>query len=98
MIGPDRIWAWSRLEWKTDSGTWSVCELPRSTEYIRRDPAVLAALPEVQAMIAEAVAREREACAVTVELCATDCIFEAKACRLNDQWAAAIHKRGEGQP
>jgi hypothetical protein len=31
--------------------------------FIRRDPAVLAALPEVQALVAEAVAQERERCA-----------------------------------
>jgi hypothetical protein len=30
--------------------------------FIRRDPAVLAALPEVKAMLAEAVAWERERC------------------------------------
>ena len=30
--------------------------------FIRRDPAVLAALPEVKAMLAEAVAQERERC------------------------------------
>ncbi len=33
------------------------------TEYIRRDPTIIAALPEVQALVAEAVAAEREACA-----------------------------------
>ena len=49
MTGPDRIWIdryggkWSHA----DGGTQDV-------EYIRRDPAVLAALPEVQAMIAAA--------------------------------------------
>jgi hypothetical protein len=31
--------------------------------YVRRDPATLAALPEVAAMVAEAVAQERERCA-----------------------------------
>ena len=49
MTGPDRIWIdrhggnWSPM----DGGTQDI-------EYIRRDPAVLAALPEVQAMIAAA--------------------------------------------
>lgn len=50
MTAPDRIWidAWG--------GNWS----PRSggtqeLEYVRRDPAVLAALPEVQAMVEEAI-------------------------------------------
>jgi hypothetical protein len=35
--------------------------------FIRRDPAVLAALPEVQALVAEAVAQERERCAKVAE-------------------------------
>ena len=49
MTGPDRIWIdrhggnWSPM----DGGTQDI-------EYIRRDPAVLAALPEVQALIAAA--------------------------------------------
>ena len=49
MTGPDHIWIdryggkWSHA----DGGTQDV-------EYIRRDPAVLAALPEVQALIAAA--------------------------------------------
>lgn len=120
---------------------WDAVEEHIDYAYQGRDPAVLAALPEVQALTAaaearaldsvttlhtviadiraatvgskpmlselaqalvawrdEAVRAEREACAVTVEFCATDCIFEAKAGRLNDQWAAAIRKRGEGQP
>ena len=100
MSGPDRIWAWPTLTTALTSIHADDEDLDTYglVEYIRRDPAVLSALPEVQAMIAEAVAREREACAVTVEFCATDCIFEAKAGRLNDQWAAAIRKRGEGHP
>ena len=59
MTGPDRAFiAWPHingagLAFKTDNG--------HRTEYIRRDPAVLAALPEVQALIAaayEVAARE----------------------------------------
>jgi len=52
MTGPDRAFiAWPHingagLAFKTDNG--------HRTEYIRRDPAVLAALPEVQALIAAA--------------------------------------------
>ena len=59
MSGPDRIWACQGAcletldEWKDGDGA----------EYVRRDPAVLAALPEVQALVAEAVAQERERCA-----------------------------------
>ena len=36
----------------------------KAVQYVRRDPAVLAALPEVQALVAEAVAQERERCAL----------------------------------
>ncbi len=65
MSGPDRIWAYSRGagfggNWGGEGG---FCHLTGGTEYIRRDPAVLAALPELQALIAEAVDAEREACA-----------------------------------
>ena len=56
MSGPDRIWA---KPWKhathSQIGVWSATQQASTTEYIRRDHAVLAALPEVQAMIAEAV-------------------------------------------
>ena len=58
MTRPDRIWA----ERKTmpgdpaENGYWESRNLYALTmaEYVRRDPAVLAALPEVQAMIAAA--------------------------------------------
>jgi hypothetical protein len=36
-------------------GEWHIEQSPRWREYIRRDPAVLAALPEVQALVAAAV-------------------------------------------
>ena len=64
MNAPDRIFThptercpvskvWMRGKWKDhDSGASG------DVEYIRRDPAVIAALPEVQALIAA----EREAC------------------------------------
>ena len=56
MSGPDRIWICIH------GGKWSdVSGGTQNVEYIRRDPAVLAALPEVQAMIAgafEAAANE----------------------------------------
>lgn len=59
MTGPDRIFA---IAWETDAGhgEWDVLDND-GTEYVRRDPAVLAALPEVQALIAAAyeVAAER---------------------------------------
>ena len=60
MTGLDRIWIdryggkWSHA----DGGTQDV-------EYVRRDPAVLAALPEVQAMVAAAY----EAAAKVVDTC-----------------------------
>ena len=49
MTGPDRIWI------DRHGGNWSPVDGgTQDVEYIRRDPAVLAALPEVQAMIAAA--------------------------------------------
>ena len=63
-----------------------------------QNPAVLAALPEVQALIAEAVAREREACVA-------ECQHRASQHENNGHYllmrevelcAAAIRKRGEG--
>ncbi len=61
MSGPDRIWAFD-YDLQDNDGTWSNWQCwseahPKplnATEYIRRDPAVLAALPEVQALIAGA--------------------------------------------
>ena len=49
MTGPDRIWI------DRHGGNWSPVDGgTQDVEYTRRDPAVLAALPEVQAMIAAA--------------------------------------------
>lgn len=49
MTGPDRIWI------DRHGGNWSPVDGgTQDVEYIRRDPAVLAALPEVQAMVAAA--------------------------------------------
>lgn len=79
-------------------------------EYIRRDRDVIAALPEVQALIRQAVEAEREACARMVD-CGCDAAKKAAvlraangmeryracgeyACGADD--AAAIRKRGEG--
>lgn len=76
-----------------------------------RDPAVLAALPEVQALIRQVVEAEREACARLVD-CGCDAAKKAAvlradngteraracgeyACGADD--AAAIRKRGEGR-
>jgi hypothetical protein len=39
-----------------ESGSWySRANDGKTTEYVRRDPAVLAALPEVQALVADAL-------------------------------------------
>ena len=66
MTGPDRIWAWP---WEVNPrmGQWSDAQeiVGDGNEYIRRDPAVLAALPEVQAMIAAAY----EVAAKVVDTC-----------------------------
>ena len=66
MTGPDRIWAWP---WEVNPrmGQWSDAQeiVGDGNEYIRRDPAVLAALPEVQAMVAAAY----EVAAKVVDTC-----------------------------
>ena len=64
MTGPDRIWA-NVSVWSLDqplAGEWNHCDVgsPDDAEYIRRDPAVLAALPEVQALIRQAVEAKGE--------------------------------------
>lgn len=56
MTGPDRIWI------DRHGGNWSPVDGgAQDVEYIRRDPAVLDALPEVQAMIAAAAERVERA-------------------------------------
>jgi len=60
MTGPDRIWI------DRHGGNWSPVDGgTQDVEYIRRDPAVLASLPEVQALIAAAF----EAAAKVVDTC-----------------------------
>jgi hypothetical protein len=64
MSGVDRIWAWEIDHERTPpNGYYATAEVGDATEYVRCDSAVLAALPEVQALVAEAVAQERERCA-----------------------------------
>jgi len=75
-------------------------------EYIRRDPAVIAALPEVQAIVDAAVNAERESCAqiadnrgwpgsMTVDQYAS--ISNALEAEMDcgTEIAAAIRKRGD---
>ena len=60
MTAPDFIWAWGD---KRDDRRWSDLDedaLSEDGAYVRRDPAVLAALPEVQAAVAAAVAKALE--------------------------------------
>ena len=68
MSGPDGIWAWE-IDNNTvpPNGYYAIAEVDDAHEYARRDPAVIAALPEVQALVAEAVAQERERCAKVAE-------------------------------
>lgn len=93
MSGPDRIWLQDAGDYEGAAEfevTW--CIEPQDdgdTEYVRRDPAVLATLPEVQAMIAEAVAKERADCLQAAHDAVTHPI--AYAC------VAAIRKRTEGK-
>ncbi len=54
MSGPDRIWAAEGVG-IYGGNVWYAHDGLGGTEYIRRDPAVLAALPEVQAIVDAAV-------------------------------------------
>lgn len=108
MTGPDRI----ALRWEVGAAVTSgpLMDHPDYTQYIRRDPAVLAALPEVQDIVRQAVEAERgriisalryEAdvipCsedAMVTEGCAD--LIEANFCYDEAERIAAIRKRGEG--
>ena len=117
MSGPDRIWV------NTDDGEdgcypveterfgqGKFYRASEATEYIRRDPAVIAALPEVQALIAgvlELAARMiednvRHAKDLGREIWPIPdirALIPADAIAARDAMiAAAIRKRGEGQP
>lgn len=89
MTGPDRIWVTQEdhgASWSGSFRAFRASDLDHGDdypEYIRRDPAVLAELPEVQALIRQAVeivhvqafvegrdagiAAEREACATLMD-------------------------------
>ena len=108
MSGPDRIVADCGFVPRENDvalfKTW-----PDLTEYIRRDPAVLAALPDVQAIVADAVKAEREAI-ITHIGGRVDHVEDAAKWGGSKQYlqslkggvtelnhlAAAIRKRGEG--
>jgi hypothetical protein len=52
MSGVDRIWAWEIDHERTPpNGYYATAEVGDATEYVRCDPAVLAALPEVKALV-----------------------------------------------
>ena len=77
MTAPDEIWAdppeiFDGMDiWRSEPGG-------KGIHYVRRDPAVLAALPEVQALIRAAVEKETERCAKKVdEWVGTDLIAAA---------------------
>ncbi len=75
MTGPDRIWI------DRHGGNWSPVDGgTQDVDYIRRDPAVLAALPEVQALIAAAY----EVAAQVVDTCNREGPYQAigAACRV----------------
>jgi hypothetical protein len=70
MTAPDLVW----LDWREANRYLAAYDEPPlqdvpdcTVAYVRRDPAVLAALPEVQSMVANAVAAERERCAKIAE-------------------------------
>ena len=68
MTGPDRIWI------DRHGGNWSPVDGgTQDVEYTRRDPAVLAALPEVQALIAAAI----DVAAQVVDTCNAEGPYQA---------------------
>lgn len=107
MTGPDRIYLDADAD--AEDGYFprcfadpKYCNEP-AIEYIRRDPAVLAALPEVQALIRQAVEAEREACAKEA-LDQFHCGYpdeegvwwDHDPAQVGREISAAIRKRGEG--
>lgn len=93
MIGPDRIWAWA-WENRPSMGQWSSAQeiVGEGNEYIRRDRAVLAALPEVQAIVDAAVALASWSLANVAGNPDMDALLH----RLDDA-ITAIRKRGEDE-
>lgn len=76
MNGPDHIWiapAWAETFRKPDAITVEC-------EYIRRDPAVLAALPEVQALIAAAYEAAAQTVASQGDCSATEALGQRICC------------------
>ena len=117
MSGPDRIWIehheavaiGGSPEWLCLRATTNP-NRPQDVEYIRRDPAVLAALPEVQALIAGVLGQAasmmednvRHAAELGREIWPIPdlrTLTPADAIVARDAMiTAAIRKRGEGQP
>lgn len=100
MSEPDRIWT-APTDGKCHVG-FETPSLNYTQEYVRRDSAVLAALPEVQALIAEAVAKERSACASLMGQSHIEHMLRKgrDPARYSSAWsvaAAAIRNRGEGK-
>jgi hypothetical protein len=85
MNAPDFIWLYEReaAQLSTDLGPSKSVDL---LQYVRRDPAVLAALPEVQAMLAakdEELARAQERGAPPTE-------YERKLAKLKEDFPYGI--------
>ena len=97
MSGSDRIWAASGVG-VYGGNVWYEHDDLGGHEYIRRDPAVLAALPEVQAIVDAAVKAEREACAWLATSFLVGDPRNGIPLRYPSgvEVAAAIRKRGEG--
>lgn len=75
MTGSDRIWI------DRHGGNWSPGDGgTQDVEYIRRDPAVLAALPEVQALIAAAYEAAAQTVATQGDSSATEALGQRICC------------------
>ena len=90
MTGPDRIWATEDKGNFGEDKFFTTRPMKGLTEYIRRDPAVLAALPEVQALIAAAY--DVAAKFLTDTVAEWSCGHDARHCdcwRDKEQWSLA---------
>ena len=80
MTGPDRIWATEDKGNFGEDKFFTTRPMKGLTEYIRRDPAVLAALPEVQAMIAAAYEAAAQTVATQGDSSATEALGQRICC------------------
>lgn len=105
MTAPDRIWAYPSYVTGWNSANAHDRPIINATEYVRRDPAVLAALPEVQALVdalrqcrdeLDEYSRQEYPLDHPVHERYRQRDYDANPARVAlAKWEDAIHKRGE---